>query len=917
MAMLLSTETETLPQTAENFHSTPEPPPLPEPPRAPEFIAFKLAARRMTFGEWWRSAPVLGLLFGVLAKLRVPLLDDLRLAIPRHWGECEVSAEALPEVVRAAGFGAPVFLRFSNPYTRHEAVLAVLPHAGGLAFARVCLDLKPGASAKTARVTCSYHTAASDGRFLCWDENKGKLVRPTGHTERQRRARKFADLWPAYEKAAREFGSGAGVRPVGTAVQALSVFDSYEHSAYEFHRARGLYVPLAAAEGPAAPSGDPVETAVLEELRRMQTSRGGSLAGVALLLVSLAASAGIGGMQWTWGRTALILGVLFVHEVGHYVAMRVFKYRELRMFFIPLFGAAVSGRHHNVPGWRKAVVSLMGPVPGIVAGAVLAIYASVNGRAGLAEAAFFLIFLNAFNLLPILPLDGGWFWNAVLFCRHRWLEATFQTVAGLAGVAASAAGGGRIWLYLGLAMLLRVPVTLRLGAVAGRLRRGGWQAAADGDETLSAPTAGRIFQELQSGRKTPAGAKVLARETLDVFEKLNARAPNWLEALGLSAIYFGTLLVAVVGLGFAVMSSGLAEKFGGAKAAAHLPERKHVPVLTADFAGETQESPVRENESATAESAAEEDEDEPRVGRPVFVMFDSAEQARAAYADLAKQLRGEETAAQFGPAVIASVPYRAAKRTKEITAQLRAGGGRVVNEERTGIIQLDLAATAPDAETAERIGGELAAYVKVPAHLRPPAPWSTASPSAPEQRAAMTKAAATYGRVLESEARVGQSPTMQRLLRRSQIDWIFHRKKTGTGLGGELQAERERLRREAIGKLQGLHDPALDPRVLALALEQPAWSGRAGAEALQQWNARLRQLLGGGEKSGETPADFAIGTVRTEGARVVLTEWTLSRPERTLPALGRYLAAQSCTGVRFGFYDAMKERGASFSTLAD
>ena len=60
--------------------------------------------------------------------------------------------------------------------------------------------------------------------------------------------------------------------------------------------------------------------------------------------------------------------------------MRIFHYRNLRMFFIPLFGAAVTGRNWNVPGWKKALVSLAGPLPGIALGIFL-------GVAGIACAA--------------------------------------------------------------------------------------------------------------------------------------------------------------------------------------------------------------------------------------------------------------------------------------------------------------------------------------------------------------------------------------------------------------------------------------------------------------------------------------------------------------------------------------------------
>src|SRR5438067_1346578 len=41
---------------------------------------------------------------------------------------------------------------------------------------------------------------------------------------------------------------------------------------------------------------------------------------------------------------AMIVAVLLFHELGHYAGMRVFGYRDVRMFFVPFLGAAVSGR---------------------------------------------------------------------------------------------------------------------------------------------------------------------------------------------------------------------------------------------------------------------------------------------------------------------------------------------------------------------------------------------------------------------------------------------------------------------------------------------------------------------------------------------------------------------------------------------
>ena len=92
---------------------------------------------------------------------------------------------------------------------------------------------------------------------------------------------------------------------------------------------------------------------VLAELDRLQNKRRSWASALPLLVVSLALFVGAGGSAWSWEFVLLAVPVLLFHELGHYVAMRVFGYRNLRMFFIPMFGAAVSGRNYNAPGCEE------------------------------------------------------------------------------------------------------------------------------------------------------------------------------------------------------------------------------------------------------------------------------------------------------------------------------------------------------------------------------------------------------------------------------------------------------------------------------------------------------------------------------------------------------------------------------------
>ena len=128
-------------------------------------------------------------------------------------------------------------------------------------------------------------------------------------------------------------------------------------------------------------------------------------------------------------KLGVLLGVLLFHELGHYAGMRLFGYRDVRMFFIPFFGAAVSGRREGVAAWKEAIVLLLGPIPGILLGIALLVW---NMRAPdplKKDTVVTLLLVNGFNLLPLGGLDGAKLFQRVLFSRHRFLEIGFLALA--------------------------------------------------------------------------------------------------------------------------------------------------------------------------------------------------------------------------------------------------------------------------------------------------------------------------------------------------------------------------------------------------------------------------------------------------------------------------------------------------------
>lgn len=121
----------------------------------------------------------------------------------------------------------------------------------------------------------------------------------------------------------------------------------------------------------------------------------------------------------------LLIVVILIHEGGHYLAMKIFGYRDIRLFFIPLLGAFVSGNSNVVTPFQRSLMILAGPIPGIFIGMILFSLFAISGYHFLFEAAILFLLLNAFNLLPFTPLDGGQLLQTIYFRTNYTVQTLF------------------------------------------------------------------------------------------------------------------------------------------------------------------------------------------------------------------------------------------------------------------------------------------------------------------------------------------------------------------------------------------------------------------------------------------------------------------------------------------------------------
>jgi hypothetical protein len=186
---------------------------------------------------------------------------------------------------------------------------------------------------------------------------------------------------------------------------------------------------------------------------------------ISLILFALVLLAGTSA-----AKVGILVGVVLFHELGHFLGMRLCGYQDVRMFFIPFLGAAVTGRKDRAPVWQQVVVLLLGPLPGLIVGSVLWVGLLKAQHPFICEAAGWLIALNLLNLAPLEPLDGGRLASLLLFYRHPRLEAAAVCLSAiiLALVGEFVFGS---WVLFGLAVLilLSVPSRYATARAAGRL----------------------------------------------------------------------------------------------------------------------------------------------------------------------------------------------------------------------------------------------------------------------------------------------------------------------------------------------------------------------------------------------------------------------------------------------------------------
>lgn len=104
--------------------------------------------------------------------------------------------------------------------------------------------------------------------------------------------------------------------------------------------------------------------------------------------------------------TILVIA-LIIHELGHFLLMKLFGYKDVSMVFVPMMGAFVNGKKKGYSQYESLLVVAAGPFPGMIFGFLFLLLNTQSPNELYLLVSVVFLALNSINLLPLDPLDGG------------------------------------------------------------------------------------------------------------------------------------------------------------------------------------------------------------------------------------------------------------------------------------------------------------------------------------------------------------------------------------------------------------------------------------------------------------------------------------------------------------------------------
>jgi len=864
---------------------------------------YKLDSRKVTYGEYWNITRSINVIIPWTAKLLgIPMkfasglpyfetVRDLEVSETEFSPRGRQRLQALMDKCLDLGFHSPRFFSYVSMKGDLRTSFIAMLHPSG-ATVRLMYSVALKVQPPKEKLLVVLLSELRDGTFFFTSSQRKQFLNAPNIVANRLVGASPERLVESHLKKLSELPMSNPPKPVTTPEMLDDVWDRYEKESREFGMQRGIYVWMTPeevereqaglSEAKAMSVGGDKNLDVLLEINALRNKKAGWTSMIVLFLVSLLLFFVAGKSQWSWNYLLILVGVVFVHELGHYVAMRAFNYQNVRMFFIPFFGAAVSGRHYNVAGWKKVVVSLMGPLPGIVLGLVVGMAGLILHQTLLVKIAIVSLILNGSNLVPILPLDGGWVFHTLIFSRHYILDVVFRVIAALALIASGAVLSTKVLPYLGIAMLIGIPAAYRVARITDDLRKRELPPVADNEQEIPPETADVIITEVKSATTRPQSIKLVAQQTLQIFEALNARPPGWAATIGLLFVHLATIGVAVV-FAFAFIFAQRSEfrdlLRNGATMPKHSLSTKSWPVW---------------NEAAAPN------------GVVIVANFRRATAANACFEDCTNRIPATGSVRLFGESVLLSLSPGQDDLQKQWLTNFEARTKDVFVDSTNSHAAFSLLCIAPNTNAAAAIVQELSGYLEtLPGEALMP-PWASRHGRVPAV-GSIDLARQTYLKMQAARRKIFNDPALTSLENKLGSAIKSADESAATDLRNQIQTTILDLEQRNFDSVRTGSEGPIDTNVADLFIKLNTAGILTNVESSTSIRRELAHDLG----------QFALvdGRMAPQDERIAAADGAVSRTGLVINiydvsfydiaegpvALASWLADKHCIGFRYNF----------------
>ena len=133
---------------------------------------------------------------------------------------------------------------------------------------------------------------------------------------------------------------------------------------------------------------------------------------------SMILSLGLYAATFGWRYAVTLVGLIYVHEMGHYIWMKAKGLNPQAPVFVPFLGAYVAMNNLPKDMATHAWVAYAGPLVGGLGAFALYQIGIYGGNQYLVAAANTGFFLNLLQLVPVRPFDGGFIAGAI----SKWIS---------------------------------------------------------------------------------------------------------------------------------------------------------------------------------------------------------------------------------------------------------------------------------------------------------------------------------------------------------------------------------------------------------------------------------------------------------------------------------------------------------------